>query len=134
MSQTPQTVLIADDDVDLLSTLTDLLEHEGFQVVTASEGVRVLELANKHNPDLILLDLRMPAGGGMAVLESLRTRTTTQKIPVIIVTGMPEKNLEIQAREGGAQDFVHKPYESKELISKIKNLLSKTKKGEETSV
>lgn len=116
-------ILIADDEEDLVATLKDFLEYEGFEILSASEGVRTVEIAHKKNPDLILLDIQMPAGTGQKVLESLRARPETEKIPVIVLTAVAKDNLEEEVREKGAQDFIQKPCDPQELLSKIMALL-----------
>lgn len=118
------TILIADDEQELVTTLRDFLEYEGFETLSAFEGVRTVEIAHKKNPDLILLDLQMPAGTGQMVLESLRSRPETEKIPVIVITAIAKDNLEEEVRRRGAQDFLQKPFDPQDLLSKILALLS----------
>jgi DNA-binding response OmpR family regulator len=117
-------ILIADDEQELVTTLRDFLEYQGFETLYAYEGVRAVELAHKKNPDLILLDLQMPAGTGQKVLESLRSRPETEKIPVIVITAIAKDRLEEEVQEKGAQDFIQKPFDTQELLSKIYALLS----------
>lgn len=114
-------ILIADDDGDFVKVLQQRLEQEGFQIAAAYEGVRAVEMAHKEKPDLILLDIKMPTGGGLTVLGNLKNHPETKKIPVIIVTGLVERDLEKEARSAGAIDFVRKPFEMKALIEKIKS-------------
>lgn len=115
-----KTILIVDDDVDLVKTLGCLLEAEGFDTLIAYEGIRAVEKANKHLPDLILLDLQMPAGTGQTVLSSLRSRNETRKIPVIILTALDDPSLETAARQAGAQEFLKKPCDPEVLLQKIR--------------
>lgn len=117
------TILIADDEQELVTTLRDFLEYEGFETLSAFEGVRTVEIAHKKKPDLILLDLQMPAGTGQMVLESLRSRPETEKIPVIVITAIAKDNLEEEVRRRGAQDFLQKPFDPQDLLSKILALL-----------
>jgi len=117
------TILIADDEQELVTTLRDFLEYEGFETLSAFEGVRTVETAHKKKPDLILLDLQMPAGTGQMVLESLRSRPETEKIPVIVITAIAKDNLEEEVRRRGAQDFLQKPFDPQDLLSKILALL-----------
>ncbi len=116
-------ILIADDDQDLVQTLKGLLEFNGFEILEAYEGVRVVEAAHKKNPDLIILDWKMPAGGGQTVLQSLRAKPETKEIPVIVLTGVDKPDMEATIQQAGAQDFVLKPYEDKALLGKIRALL-----------
>ncbi len=118
-------ILIADDDVNLIEILNARLESEGFETITAGEGVRAVQMARKEKPDLIILDLMMPVGGGHAVLNNLRFQDDTRDIPVIILTGVDKPNLEKEKRATGAADFMKKPFEGAVLIQKIRALLRK---------
>lgn len=119
------TILIADDDADFVKMLRVFLEHHDFEILTAFEGVRTVELANKMHPHLIILDLKMPAGGGETVLENLRSRMETEKIPVLVVTALGDPQLKEKILARGAQGFLQKPFEDKELLSKIHSLIPK---------
>ncbi len=118
-------ILVADDEEELVKALRDRLHFEGFDTVAAFEGVRAIEMAHKQAPDLILLDLRMPAGTGQSVLKSLKSRLETEKIPVIVITALEGRNLEQELLEAGAVDFVRKPYDWNELLDKIRTTLAK---------
>ncbi|MBI2982291.1 MAG: response regulator, partial [Deltaproteobacteria bacterium] len=87
------------------------------------EGVRTIEAANKQHPDLILLDIRMPAGTGTSVLDTLKARETTKKIPVIVISALNDGGLEKRVMAQGAQAFLKKPFDSKELLEQIRSLL-----------
>ncbi|MBI2346534.1 MAG: response regulator [Deltaproteobacteria bacterium] len=117
-------ILIADDDHDLVRTLTDRLIYEGFDTLAAHEGVRVVEQAHRARPDLIILDLQMPAGTGQTVLERLQARPDTAKIPVIVLTGVGGPELEGEIRARGAREYLQKPYEPEDLLRKIRALLT----------
>lgn len=116
-------ILIADDDPDLVKVLKDRLEAEGFLVVVAYEGIRAVEMAHKKGPDLIILDLKMPAGTGQSVLKNLRSHADTDKIPVIILTALSTPDIEREVKKAGAQALIKKPYESTDLLDKIRSLL-----------
>lgn len=116
-------ILIVDDEQDLVSALRTRLEAEGFETCAAYEGIRGIEFAHKEKPDLIILDLKMPAGGGQSVLQALRSRPDTEKIPVIILTAMKESGLKERLLAEGASAFFEKPYEPDELLSEIGALL-----------
>ena len=121
-----KTILIAEDNEDLARTLQDRLESVGYKTLIAQEGVRVIELAHKEKPDLIVLDLRMPAGSGQNTLHSLRSQGETREIPVIIVTGLTDLGLEDEAFDAGANDFFRKPYDEQELLKSIRRLLGES--------
>ncbi len=116
-------ILVADDEEELVKALRDRLHFEGFDTVTAFEGVRTIEMAHKHHPDLILLDLRMPAGTGQSVLKSLKSRPETENIPIIIITALEGNNLEQDLLKSGANDFIRKPYDWNVLLDKIRKFL-----------
>jgi len=116
-------ILIADDETDFVQTLQDRLRAEGFETLTAFEGVRAIELAHKDLPDLIILDLKMPAGTGDTVLKALRSKQDTRKIPVLVLTALDKYRLEEEMLRQGAQSFVQKPYEWSHLKSEIHSLL-----------
>ncbi len=116
-------ILIADDDRELVLNLKQLLEFNHFETVTAYEGIRVVELARKQNPDLIILDIKMPAGDGHSVLQNLKSRDETMSIPVLILTGLERGGLEEEMKRAGAEGFLKKPYETDLLLGKINFLL-----------
>ena len=116
-------ILIADDDRDLCESLNQRLRYEGFEALAAYEGVRVIEAAHRHQPDLILLDINMPAGTGMTVLRALRSREDTKKIPIIVMTAMEEPGLKERVLFEGANDFLKKPFEIQLLLNKIRTFL-----------
>lgn len=116
-------ILIADDDHDFVEILRTFLESQGYQTFAAYEGVRTVEIANKKKPDLILLDLSMPAGKGDSVLQMLRLREATRNIPVIVITGLPKPNLKKKILSMGANAYFQKPFDEKELLARIEALL-----------
>lgn len=117
------TILIADDDKALVETIRLRLEFEGFKTLSAYEGVRVIEHARKDKPDLIILDVKMPAGSGVFVLEDLTKFEETMNIPVIILTGFGDANLREKAIGLGAKAFFEKPCDLDLLAELIRNLL-----------
>jgi CheY-like chemotaxis protein len=116
-------ILVADDDKDFVEVLSERLVWAGYETISANEGVRVIAAAHSQKPDLILLDLMMPAGSGDMVLETLKARLETKSIPIIIMTGKTTGDVESKMRLAGADDFITKPYDSQELLRKIKDLL-----------
>lgn len=117
-------ILIADDDIDFVETLQHHLEKVGYATVTASEGIRVVQMVHKEKPDLILLDWRMPTGTGAYVLESITSDKKTTRIPIIIITGFEDGEIEEKARKCGVVAVIHKgSYEFENLLHKIKEVL-----------
>jgi DNA-binding response OmpR family regulator len=118
-------ILIVDDERDIVKALTIRLQRAGYEVVTAFDGAQGIFMAHKENPDLIILDIRMPAGNGFSVAEKLKESTSTLTIPVIFLTGSPEKNSEEKAMALGARFYVKKPYDPEELLDAIERALQK---------
>ncbi len=116
-------ILIVDDVRDIVKALMIRLHKAGYDVVTAFDGAQGVFMAHKEKPDLILLDIRMPAGDGFSVVERLKRSTHTFSIPVIFLTGSPEKNAEDKAMGLGARFYIKKPYDPEELLDAIKRAL-----------
>jgi DNA-binding response OmpR family regulator len=118
-------ILIVDDERDIVKALTIRLQGAGYDVVTAFDGAQGVFMAHKEKPDLIILDIRMPAGNGFSVAERLKRSDHTLTIPVIFLTGSPETNAEEKARAVGARFYIKKPYDPEELLDAIKRALEK---------
>ena len=118
-------ILIVDDERDIVKALTIRLQRAGYEVVTAFDGAQGIFMAHKENPDLIILDIRMPAGNGFSVAEKMKESANTGAIPVIFLTGSPEKNSEEKATALGARFYVKKPYDPEELLDAIERALEK---------
>lgn len=117
-------VLIADDDKDFVKVITTLFHQEGFEVFSANEGVRAIEAAHKNKPDIILLDLKMPAGNGFSVIEALRSRTETELIPVIVISGSDLLVKESDLIDKGAQAYLRKPFQKNVLLKEVHKFIS----------
>jgi DNA-binding response OmpR family regulator len=118
-------ILIVDDERDIVKALMIRLQGAGYEVVTAFDGAQAIFVAHKEKPDLILLDIRMPAGNGFSVAEKLKHSVNTLSIPVIFLTGSPERNAEERAVTLGARFYIKKPYDPEELLDAIKRALEK---------
>jgi len=118
-------ILIVDDERDILKALMIRLQGAGYEVVTAFDGAQGVFMAHKEKPDLILLDIRMPAGNGFSVAQRLKRSIHTFTIPVIFLTGSPEKNAEEKAMALGARFYIKKPYDPEELLDAIKRALER---------
>lgn len=118
-------ILIVDDERDIVKALMIRLQGAGYEVVTAFDGAQAIFVAHKEKPDLILLDIRMPAGNGFSVAEKLKHSVNTLSIPVIFLTGSPERNAEERAMTLGARFYIKKPYDPEELLDAIKRALEK---------
>lgn len=117
-------ILIADDDDRVLKALMIRLGQVGFRVITATDGYNALALAAKHAPDLLVLDVNMPAGDGFSVQERLRGVPELARKPVIYVTGDKSTRLDDMAKQLGAFALLHKPFHVEDLIDKVLSALS----------
>jgi two-component system cell cycle response regulator len=118
------TVLIVDDNPQNLELLQAFLETLPVKIVTAADGVEALEKVAQHNPDLILLDVMMPRMSGFQVCKKLKSDPKTKDIQILMVTALNELGDIEQATECGTDDFVSKPINKFELVTRVKSLLS----------
>lgn len=117
------TVLIVDDNAQNVELLHAFLESLNVKIITAVDGVDALEKVAEHNPDLILLDVMMPRMSGFQVCKKLKTDTKTKDIQILMVTALNELGDIEQASECGTDDFVSKPVNKFELVTRVKSLL-----------
>lgn len=121
-------ILFADDDVILHRVLVHRLNREGFTVESAFNGRQALELAEKHPPDLMILDGMMPELDGFAVLRELKSRDDLKNIPVMMLTARNRETDIVGALEEGAVDYLTKPFSPGELVARLKRLLNSNKR------
>ncbi|MCX5633074.1 MAG: response regulator [Phycisphaerae bacterium] len=119
------TILVVDDDADLLSTIQTRLEWNKFKVLTATNGSEGLDAAAFQKPDLILLDNNMPEMSGLEMLEQIRENPKLKNIPVIMVTAVCEPKKIDAAGFLGVTDYITKPFDFADLMQKITQLLDK---------
>lgn len=120
-----KTVLIADDDVKLLSAMAKRLRAMGFNVIECQDAYMATDLARRHRPDAIMLDVNMPAGRGDSTHERLLKIPETANIPVIYVTGDQSQHVRDRAKQLGAFAIVRKPADIGELASYLFSALRK---------
>ena len=116
---TAKRVLIIDDDKTLVTLMTALLRKEGLQVLTAFDGMSGFMMAQKQRPDLILLDMQMPAGGGEAVWKRLAASGHTSAIPVVYVTATSSPGFAAEAEAQGAAGVIRKPFEPEQFAERV---------------
>jgi|GEM_PF-2307753 len=116
-------VLVVDDEVVMLSAIRQILLDAGFLVDTATEGESALALARKGSYDLILLDVRLPDMDGLAVCQTLRRESI---IPILILSGLGEYSSRVEGLQSGADDYLTKPFDSRELVARVKALLRRS--------
>lgn len=118
-----KTILIADDNPQILELLEAYLEPLSVRILTAKDGQQTLDLVENHKPDLILLDIMMPRRSGFEVCRILKQDRRFQDIPIVMVTALNEFADMERARESGAEHFLSKPVNKNELLDKARELL-----------
>jgi PleD family two-component response regulator len=120
-------ILIAEDEYSLRLVLRALLECEGFDVSEAHDGTETLRTARETMPDLILLDIMMPDIDGYEVCRQLRSSFETRHIPIVMLTARAEQSDKVRGLEGGANDYVTKPWDNRELVLRLRSVLDWSK-------
>jgi DNA-binding response OmpR family regulator len=116
-------ILVVDDDEHIVKILSINLQIEGFEVVSAFDGTTAVMQAHRHQPDLILLDIMMPAGNGFSVVERLKNSSRTFHIPVVFISALPKEDLEARAAEAGVCHYFPKPFDIDAIIYYLKSEL-----------
>jgi DNA-binding response OmpR family regulator len=116
-------ILVVDDDPEIVTLLSTRLSRRGYKISTASDGTRALELVKKEMPDLVLLDVMMPGKSGWEVARALKQDPATQGVKIMMVTAIGEKTNEITAPIYGADAHIDKPFEFEKLEKMIQGLL-----------
>ena len=122
-------ILIVDDDENICELLNLYLKKDGFDTSTAYNGRQAVELAEKYNPDLILLDIMLPELDGWQVCREIRKKS---EVPIIMLTAKGETFDKILGLELGADDYVTKPFDTKEVVARIKAVLRRSNESEKT--
>ena len=128
MSAPARTVLIVDDEPTLVATLRYNLEREGYKVVAATDGEKALSLARSERPDLMILDLMLPAIDGLEVCRILRRE---MNLPILMLTARTGEVDKVVGLEIGADDYVTKPFSTRELLARVRALLRRTNSSAE---
>ncbi|HDR06854.1 MAG TPA: response regulator [Candidatus Coatesbacteria bacterium] len=117
-------ILVADDEPDIVNIVEIILKSKGYGVLKAANGLEALELAERYNPDLILLDIMMPDMDGWEVLRLLSVDPSTAGIPVAMISAKTSSRAKIASMQEGAVDYITKPFDSHELLSKVREILA----------
>ena len=119
-----QTILVVDDEPDIVEVVKYNLERAGYQVLAAGDGPKALQLARSCKPDLIILDIMLPGLDGLDVCAALRR---DMDLPIILLTARDSETDKVVGLEMGADDYVTKPFSPRELLARIKAVLRRTK-------
>jgi len=124
VTQSAPRILVADDEPNLREALRLLFERSEFDVLLAEDGQEAVEVALREQPDVIVLDVMMPRLDGYQACKQLRAHYRTRHIPIIMITAKGEDDDKLTGLEGGANDYVTKPWKGKELVQRIRNHLT----------
>tara|TARA_R110000796_G_scaffold10692_5_gene35825 strand:+ start:98158 stop:98541 length:384 start_codon:yes stop_codon:yes gene_type:complete len=119
-------VLIAEDEETIVESLSFLMEKEGYDVSVATDGQTAIKMIARDIPDMVLLDVMMPGCDGFEVVRAVRADPKTKPIPIMMLTA---KTREVDRRKGlelGVDDFVTKPFSTRDVVSRVKALLERT--------
>ncbi|MBN3960927.1 diguanylate cyclase [Nostoc sp. NMS8] len=116
-------ILVVDDTPDNLRLLAKILELQGYTIRKSINGRMALQAAERHPPDLILLDINMPEMNGYEVCQQLKASKTTDQIPIIFISALDQINDKLQAFELGGQDYITKPFQELEVLMRVRNQL-----------
>ncbi len=127
VNSSTETILVVDDDTDILALLEMSLISDGFNVITASDGMEGLERAKTDLPDLILLDVMMPYMDGLQVIEKLKSDSDTSTIPIMWITAKSQTEDKLKGLETGGDDYITKPFDLREVSARINAVLGRTR-------
>jgi len=113
------TLLIIDDEAANIQVISNFLETQGIEIMMAKNGVDGISRAKKGQPDLILLDIRMPGMDGYEVCHQLKSDESTREIPIIFMTGLTELDDKLKAFAVGGVDYITKPFQESELLARV---------------
>ena len=119
-------ILVVDDQEDILQTTALILRKDGHEVVMAADGVKALDTVRASRPDLILLDIEMPRMDGWETLRLLRLDEATRDVPVAMFTILFDVKEKVRALKYGAHEYITKPFEMDDLLTRIQRLLTES--------
>ncbi len=134
MDNSIYTILLVDDEEDLIEFLSYNLKKEGYQVITAENGIKAVEKAKKHKPHLILMDVMMPEMDGISAVQEIRTISELNDTIIVFLTARSEDYSQIAGFDAGADDYVSKPVKPKVLLSRIAAILRRSSSSENKDV
>lgn len=125
-------ILVVEDEIAILENVGELLEIQGYQVLSATNGLDAIRYANYDQPDLVICDISMPVMDGFGVLMELKSNAVTNRMPFVFLTALADRDTMRKGMEHGADDFLTKPFTSKELLSMVRTQLDKKALDDET--
>lgn len=128
-----KTVLVVDDEIHIQELIKFNLDKNGYDVLTADNGIDALKIINESTPSLILLDLMLPGIDGLEVCKSVRKNPKTENIPIIMITAKEEELDKILGLELGADDYITKPFSVRELMARVKAILRRVSTNESSN-
>jgi len=120
-----ETIIVIEDEQDILDLLVYNLEREGYRVITASRGDQGLVLIQQNSPDLVVLDLMLPGLDGLSICQQVKANSATSSIPIIMLSAKVEDSDIVIGLGLGADDYVTKPFSPRELVARVKVALRK---------
>ncbi|MGA2464609.1 MAG: response regulator transcription factor [Thermodesulfobacteriota bacterium] len=127
-----KSILIVEDEKDIVDLIAYHLKQAGFSVISALDGPSGLELAKKERPSLVILDLMLPGMDGKDICRALKSNPLTQSIPILMLTAKAEEVDRVIGLELGADDYVTKPFSPRELVLRVKAILRRKEVGQES--
>lgn len=124
-----ETILIVDDEEDIIELIKYNLKNEGYDILTAFTGEQAIKIARQSRPDLIVLDLMLPGIDGLEVTRYLKNNDQTKDLPIVMLTAKGEESDIVTGLELGANDYISKPFSPKELLARIRAILRRRRKN-----
>ncbi len=118
-----RTILVVDDEPEIVTIVRDYLDRAGFRVLIATDGMSALRLARSEQPDLLILDLMLPQMDGLDVARALRSDPCTRSLPIIMLTARVEETDRLIGLELGADDYITKPFSPREVVARVRAVL-----------
>lgn len=118
-----QRIVVADDDPIVIKFLAAIFHDEGYEVLTADDGEKALQVIGEVKPDLVILDLVMPYHDGFEICQKIRSTPATATVPVIILSMKEREQDALRAFEVGADDYIRKPFNALELVARARKLM-----------
>ncbi|MCG8639319.1 MAG: response regulator transcription factor [Desulfobacterales bacterium] len=128
-----ETILIVDDEEDIIELIKYNLKTEGYMVLTAQTGEKAIQIARQSQPDLMVLDLMLPGIDGLEVTRYLRNHEMTRDLPIVMLTAKGEEADVVTGLELGANDYISKPFSPKVLVARIRSILRRRSKGDDSA-